>query len=99
MICKIEMNRLTEEAVSIYIRLKEFGGTQRQYNRFRRKLYAMFRLIKSSGYGGRSGLVFDKCHVSLCKSEGYFHITIFATKDSLKQINEALSEFDAIKNK
>lgn len=96
-ICKIESVKVTGSAVSIYVRIKIDPRTRRAYNRFRQYLYDNLVAIKSVGYGGRSGLRFENCHVNMVKTSKYMHLIIFVRKKERPTIIDALSHFDIIK--
>ena len=98
-ICKIESVKVTDTAVSIYVRIKFDSRTQNAYNRFKQYLRDNLVMIKSVGYGGRSGLHFENCHVNMVKSPAgdktnkYMHLFIFTSKEEKPEIIEAITRF------
>lgn len=90
-ICKIESVRVTATAVSIYVRIKSDHRTQNAYNRFKHYLRDNLVMIKSVGYGGRSGLHFENCHVNMVKTSKYMHLFIFTSKKKKPVVIEAIT--------
>lgn len=95
-ISKIESHDLDGLVFTVYYRITNKRGIQKAYNKFRDYIKKEMGIDFISGFDNRTFIETKFCHISIFKTERYFHITATMNRLAKDEFLNALKCFDAI---
>lgn len=105
-ICKTETHNISDEVISVYVRLTKEDGTQKAINRFKNHLKEHMGIHKELPRGvigqtvdtpthDMSSIGGDGALVTIIKSKNYVHIVSTISKTKKQELWKAMQFFDA----